>query len=194
MVRYNVAKVKLVIAKARTTAEEFEELAVQLGPCELVRGEVVHLSPAGFNPSRAVSKLSFLIEQWCAQSKLGRTLSGEAGLIIERDPDTVRGADVAYFSYNRLPRGPAPAGFLETPPELIAEFVGKGHRWRELVEKAGEYLRMGVDCVWVFDPKERTAHVFKPDSEPTAVPADATLAEASILPGFSCTVREIFED
>lgn len=183
-----------MIAKGRTTAEKFEELAVQLGPCELVRGEVVHLSPAGFNHSRPVSKLVGLLERWSSDTHLGRTLSGEAGLITERDPDTVRGADVAYFSYVRLPKGATPPGFLETPPELIAEFVGKGHGWRELVEKAGEYLRMGVDCVWVFDPKKHTAHVFKPDAEPAALSADDTLTEASILPGFSCTVRQIFED
>lgn len=183
-----------MIAKGRTSAEEFETLAATLGPCELVRGEVVHLSPAGFDHSRSVSKLAFLIESWCATTKAGRTLSGEAGLIVERDPDTVRGADVAYYSYTRLPRGATPSGFLETPPELIAEFVGKGHGWRELVEKAGEYLHMGVDCVWVFDPKKRTVHIFKPDAEPIAITANATLSESSVLPGFSCTVAEIFQD
>ena len=36
---------------------------------------------------------------------LGRVMSNDSGVITERDPDTVRGADVAYYSYARLPEG-----------------------------------------------------------------------------------------
>ena len=37
------------------------------------------------------------------------------------DPDTVRGADVAFYSYSRMPRGPLPPGYLPVPPELVFE-------------------------------------------------------------------------
>jgi hypothetical protein len=40
--------------------------------------------------------------------KLGRILISDSGINTKRDPDTVRGADIAFYSYARMPKGPAP--------------------------------------------------------------------------------------
>lgn len=177
-----------------TTAEEFEKIAARLGSCELVRGEVVELSPGGYEHSRISANVAFLLEQWARQSKNGRVLTGEAGVVVETDPDTVRGADVAYYSFVRLPRGAEPEGFLRTPPNLIVEVVGKKQGWREMVEKAGEYLRMGVDRVWIIDPDSHRIHIFRPDAEPTAMSKDQSISDTQILPGFSSRLEEFFAD
>jgi Uma2 family endonuclease len=63
-----------------------------------------------------------------------------------------------------------------------------------MVEKASEYLRMGVDRVWVVDPTARRAHVFRADSEPTILSEHDTLADPTVLLGFSCQVAALFED
>jgi Uma2 family endonuclease len=183
-----------MIAKTLMTAEEFEAIAASLGPCELVRGEVVCLSPGGMRHSGIAATVTGLLFQWVGKSRLGRLFSDEAGIVVEADPDTVRGADVAYLSYQRLPRGQRPEGFGRTPPELVVEIVGKGQGWREMVEKAGEYLRMGVDRVWVIEPSSRRLHVFRPDAEPVILAATDRIEDGTILPGFSCTVGEFFED
>ncbi len=183
-----------MITKKKTTAEEFETTAASLGSCELVRGEVVPLSPGGTKHSKVASNVTGLLWQWARQSKLGRVWSGEAGLVVESDPDTVRGADAAYISYKRLPRGEEPEGFATVPPELVVEIVGKGQGWGKMVEKAGEYLGMGVDCVWVVDPKSRRLHVFRPDGEPTVLDERQSVSDENILPGFSCEVREFFSE
>ena len=39
---------------------------------------------------------------------LGRVLSNDSGVITERGPDTVRGADVCFYSFVRVPKGPLP--------------------------------------------------------------------------------------
>ncbi|MEE9295208.1 MAG: Uma2 family endonuclease, partial [Phycisphaerae bacterium] len=101
------------------TSQEFETICNQLGPYELIRGEVVELSPGGFKHSRITGQVTMVIGRWAQQTKLGRVLTGEAGVIVESDPDTVRGADVAYISYQRLPREAEPSGFCATPPELV---------------------------------------------------------------------------
>lgn len=176
------------------TVDEFELACDRLGPCELVRGEVILLSPGGFPHSRIGIRVGFILEQWARQTRLGRAVSNEAGIVVETDPDTVRGADVAYFSYQRLPKGTEPTGFSTTPPELVVEVIGAGQGWRALLEKAGEYLRMGVDRVWIVDPKSRRVHVLRPDAEPAFVSDEQTLTDEIILPGFSCAVRDFFED
>ncbi|MCH8805617.1 MAG: Uma2 family endonuclease [Planctomycetes bacterium] len=178
--------------KTLVTADEFESIAEQLGPCELVRGEVLRMSPAGFDHGRICANVTFLLEAWARRRESGRVLAGEAGILTESDPDSVRGADVAYISYERLPRGSEPSGFVTTPPELAVEIVGKGKTWKDLNVKVGEYLRMGVDRVWVIDPTTRRVHVFRPDAEPTVLSENDTMADEPSLPGFACGIAELF--
>jgi hypothetical protein len=52
----------------------------------------------------------------------GRLVGNDSGVVTEHEPDTVRGADVAYYSYERIPRGPLPRGrYLTVMPELVFE-------------------------------------------------------------------------
>jgi len=183
-----------MVTKALMSVAEFASICEQLGPCELIRGEVVSLSPGGYQHSRLSVKIAFLIEKWAVENNRGRVIGNEAGLIVASEPDTVRGADIAYVSFDRLPKGSMPPGFFETPPELVVEIVGKGQGWTEKVEKVGEYLRMGVDRVWVIDPDTRRVHIFRGDAEPAILAPGATLEDEAILPRFSCPVDELFTD
>jgi len=176
------------------TAAQFEERCTVLGPCELIRGEVVELSPAGFGHSNVCFRVSQILGDWARAKKRGRVLSGEAGLIVESDPDTVRGADVAYYSYERMPKGKEPRGFCAVPPELVVEIVGKGQGWGDMVEKAGEYLRMGVDRVWVIDPESRRLYIIRADAEPVTLESSETIKDDGALPGFSTPVSAFFDD
>ncbi|NOS99517.1 MAG: Uma2 family endonuclease [Phycisphaerales bacterium] len=176
------------------TLEEFESVCERLGPCELVRGEVIELSPGGLEHSRITVNVAVVLSNWATETGLGRVLSGEAGIRVEADPPTVRGADAAYLSYQRWPKGRELIGFTTVVPELVVEILGKGQGWREMVEKCGEYLRMGVLRVWVIDPDTRRVHVFRPDAEPAAISETGQLCDEVVLPGFSCAVARLFED
>jgi hypothetical protein len=39
-------------------------------------------------------------------------LSNDTGVVTERGPDTVRGADISFYSYARVPKGPLPDRYL----------------------------------------------------------------------------------
>lgn len=177
--------------KTLMTARDFEAAAPRLGPSELVRGEVVTLSPSGIRHSQTTMNAGLVLAKWNQQAGLGRVLSGEVGLITERNPDTVRGADVAYYSYQRLPKEIQGDSFCAVPPELVIEIVGKGQGWRDMVTKAAEYLHMGVDRVWIIDPRSQQLHIYRSDAEPVILKGDNTLTDP-LLPGFSCRVEEFF--
>lgn len=177
----------------RLTAEEFEKRYVDVPFCELERGEVIYLTAGGWKHSRISLKVAFLLERWAEKTKRGRVLINDAGLITERDPDTVRGVDVMYFSFQRVPEGKEPEGFAETPPELAVEVVGKKQGWKKMVGKAAEYMAMGAARVWIVDPKARTLHVFAEDEEPKKYDINSTIRDEAILPGFSCKVSEFFK-
>ncbi len=176
-----------------TRAEEFATICDHLGTSELVRGEVVKMSPGGYAHSRISIRIAVVLENWATASDRGRVIGNEAGLIVETDPDTVRGADVAYYSYDRLPRDSRPQGFLRIPPDLVVEVMGTGQTWGEMVEKAAEYLRFGADRVWLVDPDSEQVHIYRADAQPVILTADNRLTDETILPGFSSTVRAFFE-
>ncbi len=176
------------------TAEQFELRYSDVPYCELERGEVVRLMAGGWEHSRISYRIARLLGDWAEQSLRGRVLTNEAGLITERDPDTVRGVDVAYFSYERIPVGHEPDGFATVAPEPAVEVVGKRQGWGKIVEKAGEYLRMGVERVSIVNPATRTVHVFRPDADPERFGESNTLSDPVLLPGFACAVRSFFND
>ncbi|HEY3242898.1 MAG TPA: Uma2 family endonuclease [Phycisphaerae bacterium] len=185
----------MTTAATLLTAEQFAEQFGNIPFCELVRGEVVELTARGLIHSRTVGRAYFLVETWARQSGLGRAFTGETGVFTEHDPDTVRGADIAYFSYGRLPRETElPSGFSRIPPELVIEVLGKGHGWDEMYEKVSEYLRAGVDAVWVLDPDSRSLSAFRPNTPPVVLEAEAEIRDEALLPGFSCHDSQFFED
>ena len=120
---------------ALLTAEDFALVAPVLGPCELIRGEIVPMSPGGIRHSKVTLRAAFLIETHNQTRRLGHVLTGEAGVVVGRRPDTVRGADVAFISFARLPKGPLPEGFLQQPPELVVEVPGSESSWAKMDEK-----------------------------------------------------------
>jgi Uma2 family endonuclease len=114
-------------------------------------------------------------------------------VITERGPDTVRGADIAYYSYSRLPKGTLPSGYGPEVPELIVEVCSENDRWLEILDKVSEYLSAGVLAVVVLDPEPRIAHVFSADQPPRALKSEEELLLPGILENFRVRVGRFFE-
>lgn len=183
-----------VAVRQKLTIAEFAARYADMPLRELVRGKVVKLVAGGGFHGMVSTNVTRLLATWAKRSRRGRVLSNEAGVITERTPGTVRGADCIYISFGRLPRGKLTDEFLEVPPELVVEVAGKGQSWGRLQDKAGEYLRMGVDRVWVLDPKARTLHVFSSDAPPRQYKRNEMVEDENVLPGFTCRVNEFFEE
>src|SRR5205085_2577926 len=115
-------------------------------------------------------------------------------IITQRRPDSVRGADVAYYSFKRLPRGKRPSGFFSVAPDLAVEVIGIGKGWDAALKKASEYLSAGAVRVWILDPRGRTLHVLSSDAPPRQLTHRDTIRDAAVLPGFSCRVAEFFNE
>src|SRR5882757_803435 len=74
------------------------------GPCELVNGRIVPLPPAGRADARAAARLTTRLSTYVESAHWGEVLTGEVGVYIRRNPDTVRAADIALISHQRLER------------------------------------------------------------------------------------------
>jgi Uma2 family endonuclease len=173
------------------TAEEYALLPDTGQRTELRRGVVVVMSPPGFRHGEVCSRINRWIGNHVEEHDLGHTLSNDSGIITERNPDTVRGADVSFYSYQRVPKGQSPVGYAGASPEIVVEVVSPTNTRREVMKKTLEYLGAGVNVVCVIDPQYATVNLHYPDLPVTTLQGDDSLTFAE-LPGFSVSVRKIF--
>ena len=135
---------------------------------------------------------SYLLKRFLEDHDLGRVIGNDAGVITTLGPDSVRGPDVAFFSYARIPQGPIARGYQPVAPELVIEVRSPSDRWPNVHVKVAEYLSAGVLVVVVLDPDPQAAHVFGAD-EPRRLSADEELTLPGVIEGFAVRVRRFFE-
>lgn len=175
------------------TAEELARFP-DLEPCELVRGRIVHLSPAQPIHGLFEGRLGIPLGVYAQSSGRGHILFGEVGLWTRRGPDTVRGADLVFISKERWARRNR-KGFLEIPPELAVEILSPDDRRGEVQEKVEEYIALGVDLVWIVDPEHRCVLAYRGSLfDVERFEEGDLLVDEEILPGFSLPVADIFRE
>ena len=125
-----------------TTAEQLLAAPDDLGPCELVRGELIMLTPAGFSHGDVEVNLITILSNWNRRERAGRIVSGDTGFILERYPDTVRAPDVAFVRSDRIPEV-LPQGFFPGPPDLAIEVRSPNDGLKAVQAKIDDYLRLG---------------------------------------------------
>lgn len=173
------------------TAAEFFKLP-DMGPCELIRGRIVPMNPPGFRHGRVGARICFLLELYLENNDIGRAATLDAGVVTEHDPDTVRGADVLYYSYERLPADEDPEDYPELPPEIIWEVLSPGNVHSKMLAKVGEYLEAGVRVVCVVDPERKTFVTYYPDRPEEMIGVGEVWRAESILPSFELSVDRVF--
>lgn len=181
-------------AAALLSAEDFARVAAVLGSCELVKGEIVAMSPGGVRHRRVTGNAFGLLDHHCRATGFGRALTSEAGIVVARRPDTVRGADVAVISYARLARAPLQDGFLTAPPELVIEVLSRDTSWEKMDEKVADYHAFGVDLVWVLDPQTTTLRACPRGGTPVSLHDGDEASADPHLPGFRVPLSRFFED
>ena len=139
------------------------------------------------------NKVGRILGNYAEERDLGHVVNNDSGVITERGPDTVRGADVAFYSYSRVPKGPLPAGYLDVPPELVFEVRSPEDRWPKLLGKVVEYLNAGVAVVGVLDPERRTVHIFEGEAPVLILSEHDQLEIPSVLSEFSVSVSRFFD-
>lgn len=174
------------------TAEEFLSLPDNGQIQELVRGRIVEMPPPKFLHGSVCSNIHFLLRLHVDQHKLGRVLPNDSGLITERNPDTVRGPGVAYYSFQRIPQGQEPDGYANIAPELVFEVLSPDDRWPRMQAKVAEYLAAGVKIVCIADPASEAVTIYRDDQAPRTLTADESLSLDDVLPALTIQVARFF--
>ena len=112
---------RMATATSLLTAEEYMALPDSFdGPTELVKGVLV-TEPPRPRHGELCAQIIYLLRRHLDDHPTGRVVSNDSSMVTERGPDTVRGPDVAYYSYERAPKGPLPDGLLPLSPDVVFE-------------------------------------------------------------------------
>lgn len=181
------------LSNRQYTVEEFVSERPVDERSELVGGYVVMEPPPGGEHGSFAMSLGCHVRDFVFRFRLGRVL-GEAGYILERNPDTVRGPDVSFVTQERWAAAPDKTGYFEGAPDLAIEIASPGDSRRRLTAKARSYLKAGGREVWVVWPKRRLVEVFRPGSPPQLLSENDTLDGGDLLLGFRLRVGLLWEE
>ena len=176
------------------TAEQFQRMPDDGPPVELVRGRIEVMNMPAPQHGWYCGRIVEILIEYRQKHRTGRVVCNDSAVITERDPDTVRGADVAFYSYKRVGKGKLPKGYLPTAPEAVFEVRSPSERRGRLLTKVGEYLAVGVNVVCVIDPDVETITVYAGDQAPCVLRKGDSLDLSKALPGFRVPVARFFDE
>ena len=175
-----------------TTAEELFLLADDGSRTELVKGEIVHMTPAGARHGAVTVRIGRLLDEYVEAHGLGVCCGAETGFILRRSPDTVRAPDAAVVVTSHVPATGLPDGFWPCAPDLAVEVASPWDRPADVRIKLGEYFSAGTRLVWLVEPETRTVRIYRSAQDVRVVGTDGHLDGGDVLPGFRCSVQRLF--
>ena len=106
---------------------------------------------------------------------------------------TVRGPDVAFVSWARLPGGRIPTEPIpDLVPDFVIEVLSKGNTRGEMSRKRREYFQAGVGSLLMVDPRNRTVAIYQ-TADQVAIACEGEIIEAGpMLPGWTVDTAALF--
>ena len=184
---------------ALMTAEELLAYPLPDKRIELVRGRLIVREPPGMRHGECALRIGVALSNFLSRDRAssgaaetrGRVLTCDSGFTLARNPDTVRGPDVAYVSRKRW-AGPMPDGYGEFAPDLAVEIRSPSDRPGAVLAKVGDWLDAGSHLVWVVDPARRQVTVYRADGSQALLGVEDVLGGDDLLTGFTFAIAELF--
>ena len=158
--------------------------------CELVDGTLVEKA-MGWSEAMLAGVLLHWLHDFLETRPLGLA-TGPDGL-TRLFGDTVRGPDVAFVSWQRLPDGKVPTDPIpDLVPNFVIEVLSVSNTYGEMSRKRREYFHAGVELLWMVDPQLRCVTVYRSSLRFEVVPEGESLDGGSVLPGWRVDTGVLF--
>lgn len=150
---------------------------------EFIYGEIMEVSPGRTSNSEYRDVIAFAVRLYCREHNLPCHTSGEAGAYRIGNHTVV--PDFAYKRASTSREYPDPV-----PPLWAVEVISPTDKPYEIRNKRNIYIDAGI-LLWELYEQPTSIDVYAP-GKPT-LRIDDTLDGGEVIPGFTMTVREIFE-
>ena len=158
---------------------------------ELEEGEVVEMSLPGERHCAVCSNANGILWTYTRERKKGYVCSNDMGLILQRDPDTVRGPHVAVFLESRK-LADLDLKYPERMPDLVVDVLSPNDRRASMQKRVSKFPASGVAMVWVLDPDEESVTVYLPNQPPIGLEGDEEVTGFGVLADFRCKASDFF--
>lgn len=172
------------------TAEELIKLPRGRFRYELVKGELLTMSPTGEEHGAIAAKLTAELYAHVKANQLGIIYGAETGFKLESNPDTVLAPDVSFINRERV--GQISKKYREGAPDLAVEVISPSEGRNKIEKKVGQWLQLGARVVWIVNPQTVSATVYRPDGGIKVLFSSDQLTGDDVVPGFKLLVSEIF--
>jgi Uma2 family endonuclease len=177
----------------RVTREEFEQLCQDNPDLRLeltATGELIVMTPAGWESSEKNSDLTTDVNLWNRQIKLGRAFDSSGGFTLPNG--AVRSPDVTWIEKSKLANIPVGTKFPQVIPDFVIELRSDTDRMPKLREKMEEYRANGVLLGWLIDPQQQQVEIYRLGQDVEVLQSPTELSGEDVLPGFVLDLRSIF--
>jgi Uma2 family endonuclease len=149
------------------------------------------MAPTGEAHGDSGRQLIWLIESFIRPRRIEK-LFVETSFVLSEQHRTVRQPDIAFVRAERLDPNRDRQRSVHLVPDLAIEVVSPSDRRSAVIAKANEYLRYGVQMVWIVDPPSRTVTVMQADGLVLTLRGSDVLDGGDLLPGLRIPLRDIF--
>jgi Uma2 family endonuclease len=155
---------------------------------ELVNGEIIVMSPSGYESDEVAFEVGRQIANWVRPRKLGRVTGSSAGFTLP-NADT-RAPDVSFVQAERLRK--SPSSFAELAPDLMVEVKSPTDSLTKLREKIDAFLSLGTRVGLLIHPEQRWVEVRRSDQAPITLRDGDVLTLPDLLPGWEVKIEELW--
>ena len=174
------------------TADELLDMPDDGYRYELIRGELIRMSPAGNLHGKYAMRVGTPLSNFVDDNDMGEVYAAETGYILDPDCHTVRAPDVSFISRERLEEIGETDGYWPAAPDLAVEVISPNDRYAEVEAKVLEWLDAGTRMVIVVNPRTRTVRVYRSPTNVADLTLDGEIDGGDIVPGWRLAVSRIF--
>ena len=178
--------------KTRVTAEQAAHLCGPEESWELVEGELIRMPPSVEEHNALAAKMARLLGNHADSKRLGIVYGENAGFLLRRNPDTLRAADAAFVSKDRLVEGRPATRFRELAPDLVVEVVSSNDTAQEVHHKTLMWLEAGTRLVLVVYPDTQIIEAHRSPKEIVQYGRGESVDCAPVFLDLALSVDEVF--
>ena len=174
------------------TADELLDMPDDGYRYELIRGELIRMSPTGNLHGKYTNRVDYSLTDFVEDNYLGEVYAAETGYILDPDSHTVRAPDVSFISRERLEEIGETDRYFPAAPDLAVEVISPSDRYAEVEAKVLEWLDAGTRMVIVVNPRTRTVRVYRSPYDVDDLGMDGEIDGGDVVPGWRLAVSRIF--